>query len=159
MMRPFHPKGGAARDRHERGMECDGRGHVARRAVWTWTAKSCGPGAPLAGAKSADHGDLPATVTTKPVSPGRARKSLLTPSRRECRCSARTCGEYSCVLPFIAHKAAGAAQHPAFPAPSAFSRDIADAELGRLQPRERSIVFTRAAAHPSRHIAARCSSG
>jgi hypothetical protein len=25
MMGPFHPKRGAGRDRHERGMECDGR--------------------------------------------------------------------------------------------------------------------------------------
>jgi hypothetical protein len=29
-----------------------------------------------------------------------------------------TCGDYACVLSLFAHKAAGAAKHPAFPAPS-----------------------------------------
>src|SRR5579871_6968220 len=63
------------------------------------------------------------TVTQKPVSPGRARHKPLTPLRRECRCFGWTCGEYACVLFAFAHEAAGAAQHPAFPAPSLSSRD------------------------------------
>jgi hypothetical protein len=29
-----------------------------------------------------------------------------------------TCGDYACVLSLFAHKAAGAAKRPAFPAPS-----------------------------------------
>src|SRR5215468_7555906 len=33
-----------------------------------------------------------------------------------------TCGEYACVRSHVAHKAAGAAQHPAFPAPSSLWR-------------------------------------
>jgi hypothetical protein len=67
---------------------------------------------------------LQATVTQKPVSPGRARYKPLTPSRRECRCFGWTCGEYACVLSAIAHKAAGAAKHPAFPAPSSLEGDF-----------------------------------
>src|SRR5215813_11734808 len=42
--------------------------------------------------------DLQVTVTQKPVSPGRARHSLLKPSRRECRCFGFICGDYTCVL-------------------------------------------------------------
>src|ERR1700751_1000052 len=59
------------------------------------------------------------TVTQKPVSPGRARYMPLTPLRRECRCFGFICGDYTCVLSTNARKAAGAAKHPAFPAPSA----------------------------------------
>src|ERR1700751_1987274 len=81
------------------------------------TAKACGPGALVAGAKLAED-DPQATVTQKPVSPGRARHSPLKPSRRECRCFGFICGDYTCVLSTNAHKAAGAAKHPAFPAPS-----------------------------------------
>src|SRR6201987_2336688 len=65
----------------------------------------------------ATRSDLQVTVTQKPVSPGRARHSPLTPSRRECRCFGFICGDYTCALSTIAHKAAGAAKHPAFPAP------------------------------------------
>jgi len=43
--------GGAYRDRHERGAECGGRGCADRRAAHSRTAKSCGPGAPMLGAK------------------------------------------------------------------------------------------------------------
>jgi hypothetical protein len=93
----FHSNGGAGRDRHERGMECDGRGCAARRAARMRTAKACGPGALVAGAKFAED-DPRATVTQKPVSPGRARRSLLKPSRRECRCFGFICGDYACVL-------------------------------------------------------------
>jgi hypothetical protein len=46
IIRAFHPKRGADRDRHERGMECDGRRCVAWRAARMRTAKACGPDAP-----------------------------------------------------------------------------------------------------------------
>jgi hypothetical protein len=59
--------------------------------------------------------DLQATVTTRSWTPGRARRSLLTPSRRECRCFGFICGDYACVLLSIAHKAAGVAQTPGIP--------------------------------------------
>jgi len=42
--------------------------------------------------------DAHAAVTQKPVSPGRARRSLLKPSRRECRCFGFICGDYTRVL-------------------------------------------------------------
>jgi hypothetical protein len=45
----------------------------------------------------------------------------LTPLRRECRCFGFICGDYTCVHSTIAHKAAGAVKHPAFPAPSLFT--------------------------------------
>src|SRR5262249_46451039 len=85
------------------------------------TAKACGPGALVAGAKVADD-DPRATVTQKPVSPGRARYRPLTPSRRECRCFGFIFGDYTPVLSTLAHGAAGAARHPAFPAPSSSFR-------------------------------------
>jgi hypothetical protein len=56
------------------------------------TAKACRPGALVAGAKLAED-DPQATVTQKPVSPGRARHSPLKPLRRECRIVRRTCGD------------------------------------------------------------------
>ena len=64
------------------------------------------------------------TVTQKPVSPGRARYRPLTPSRRECRCFGFICGDYTRVLSTTAHEAAGAAKHPAFPAPSHLLRAV-----------------------------------
>ena len=68
LIRPFHPIRGAGRDRHERGMECDGRGCVAWRAARMRTAKACRPSALVAGAKpvganSAGDGDTKAGLT------------------------------------------------------------------------------------------------
>ena len=102
-----------------RGAGCDGRERIVRRAMRERTAKACGPGALVAGANPRVE-EPGGTVTQKPVSPGRARYRPLTPSRRECRCFGFICGDYTCVLSTIAHKAAGAAKHPAFPAPSSF---------------------------------------
>ncbi len=56
----------------KRAAGCDGREGIVRRAMRERTAKACGPGALVAGAKLADD-DLQVTVTQKPVSPGRAR--------------------------------------------------------------------------------------
>src|ERR1700758_2659525 len=103
-----------------------GRRHSLR------TAKACRPGALAAGAKFAED-DPQATVTQKPVSPGRARYRPLTPLRRECRCFGFICGDYTCVLSAIAHKAAGAVEHPAFPAPS--SLEAREPFLTRTQSR------------------------
>ena len=51
---------------------------------------------------------------------GESAEKAVKPSRRECRCFGFTCGDLSlCAFPY-ARKAAGAAQHPAFPAPSVF---------------------------------------
>ena len=53
----------------------------------------------------------------KARSPGRLRRKLLKPSRRECRNVRLTCGDYACVLFSLAHKAAGAvnARHSLLP--------------------------------------------
>jgi len=102
--------------------------------------RKAGRSTPLAaGVKSAEATPR-ATVTTKPVSPGRARRSLLTPSRRECRCFGLTCSDYAHVLFHSAHEAMGAAKHLAFPVPSAFSRETYFVKLGRIVPRERENV-------------------
>jgi hypothetical protein len=97
--------------------------------AWLRTAKACGPGALEAGANPRVE-EPGGTVTQKPVSPGRARYRPLTPSRRECRCFGFICGDYAHVLSTLAHGAAGAAKHPAFPAPSVFARVIGS-RLGR----------------------------
>jgi hypothetical protein len=72
---------------------------------------------PWAGAKSCGT-FRKATVTNKVMDTGESTEQPLTPSRRECRLFGFTCVDYTCVLFAIAHKAAGAAKHPAFPAPS-----------------------------------------
>ena len=63
----------------------DGRERIVRRAMRKRTAKACGPGAPVAGAKFVGSMIPQVTVTQKPVSPGRARDKPLTPLRREGR--------------------------------------------------------------------------
>ena len=86
-------------------------GHRADdQVVWSWR--------PWAGAKSARRfaGDGDSEV----MDTGESSKQPLKPPRRECRCFGFICGDYTCVLSTIAHKAAGAVKHPAFPAPSAF---------------------------------------
>jgi hypothetical protein len=62
----------------------DGKGVWARRPSGRCQARASED----VGPSGSTRRDAPATVTQKPVSPGRARRSLLTPSRRECRCSA-----------------------------------------------------------------------
>jgi hypothetical protein len=65
--RPVPPHRGAARDRHERGAGCDGRGGAARRAAPMRTAKSCGPDAPtLASSRRRCFRISLATVARKP---------------------------------------------------------------------------------------------
>ena len=49
---PVPHRQGAYRDRHGRGAECGGRVGAVGRAAPARTAKSCGPGAPMLGAKS-----------------------------------------------------------------------------------------------------------
>src|SRR5215467_9080758 len=49
---------------------------------------------------------------------GESSEKAAEPLRRECRCFDFICGDYTRVLSTLAHEAAGAAKHPAFPAPS-----------------------------------------
>ena len=62
------------------------------------------------------------TEAIKPGTPGRVRHRPLKPLRRECRTVWLTCGDDSRVF-LVAREAAGAAKHPAFPAPSFFVGD------------------------------------
>src|ERR1700731_3916041 len=55
---------GAARDRHERGAGCGGRGGRFDECAGLRTAKSCGPDAPTLA--SSWRSNLPATVAKKP---------------------------------------------------------------------------------------------
>jgi len=49
--------------RHERGAECGGHDGAGRRSALAWTAKSCGPGAPKAGAQVGDDASRIAAAT------------------------------------------------------------------------------------------------
>ena len=49
--------------RHERGAECGGRECADRRTAYSRTAKSCGPGAPMQGAKLSRDSKGPAKAT------------------------------------------------------------------------------------------------
>src|SRR5215475_9762136 len=60
------------------------------------------------------------TVTQKPVSPGRARHSLLKPSRRECRCFGFICGDYLCAF-YHCTQGCGCSQTPGIPCALCFS--------------------------------------
>jgi hypothetical protein len=112
---------------------------VAWRAMPARTAKLCGPDAPtlassLVMAMSAlrvrHAGIHKATVANKPGHRGERRAAVNTIAQGMSMFRL-TWSDYACVLAFIAHKAAGAAKHPAFPAPSAVLR-AADAKLGRI---------------------------
>jgi hypothetical protein len=80
------------------------------------------------------------TVTQKPVSPGRARYSPLKPSRRECRVSASPVVTMLVCFFTFAHWAAGAAKHPAFPAPSSVRKARFSVNSGAIVPRECQIA-------------------
>ena len=104
------------------------------------TAKACGPGALVAGAKLADD-DLLATVTQKPVSPGRARYKPSTPSRRECRCFGFACSDYACVLLSSRTQGCGCSQTPGIPCTLSFSRAAEKHSSGVIAPRECTRLF------------------
>jgi hypothetical protein len=82
-MRPFHPIRGADRDRHERGMECDGRGSARQACETNADGEAVWSRFPDAGIKPAD-GDWRATVAKKPGHRGE-RGISLQPLRRGCR--------------------------------------------------------------------------
>src|SRR5579871_2696305 len=104
------------------------------------TAKACGPGALAAGAKFCGT-FRKATVTQKPVSPGRARDKPLTPLRRECRCFGFSCSDYAHVLPSHLHVRLWVRlEHLAFPAPSRL-RGRPTQDSGEISPRECGLLF------------------
>jgi hypothetical protein len=120
-------------------------GCVAGRAARSWTAKSCGPGAPwLALSWRRCFGIAPMTVTKKSWTPGRARRKPLKPlargmpERSDC-----TCGDYARVLFYFAREAAGAAGARHSLRPLSIGGDFCG-QLGRFQRREKaSLCFLR----------------
>ncbi len=97
---------------------CDGRDGCARRAQWLRTAKSCGPG--LSTLRSSPWTLLDGTRGRwgqERRSPGRARRTPLTPSRGEGRvCPAVPVVPAACIL--LSRRATGLSRGPAFLAPS-----------------------------------------
>jgi len=112
--------GGAHRDRHDvRGGDAVDVAALTDERASHGRAKSCGPGAPKAGAKSGRGcGRIAAGEGgNRQGSPRRARISRK-PLRREGRCdSACTCG-FALSRNFFARRPMGACGHPVFPAPS-----------------------------------------
>jgi hypothetical protein len=104
---------------------------VARRAARARTVKPCGPVSATLGS-SCVKTIRAATVAKKPASPGRARSS------RSNHCAGNAVMLRRPVVTTLvcffhsAYEAAGAAERPAFPAPSVFGRDENDASPGRI---------------------------
>jgi hypothetical protein len=137
---PAHPaptQRGASADRHETwardAMDATVPGAFLRSTIGTRsrTAESCGPDAPRLASSLQVSGVGPsgptrrypqATVTQRSWTPGRARRSLLKPLRRECRCNGLTCGSYTHVLLHSYMRPWVRLKHPAFPAPSGLPR-------------------------------------
>src|SRR5262249_3724401 len=82
-----------------------------------------------AGAKPAEV-IPPVTVTQNPVSPGRVRRSLLTPSRGEGRVAPVEPVVNTLVCFPTCARGCGCSQRPAFPAPSICWRDLLKQRLG-----------------------------
>ena len=107
------------------------------------TAKSCGPGAPRAGAKLATmHSHRAGDGGKRNGSPRRARISRK-PPRREGRLSPPVPVVHARSRNFLCACGPGCSGHPAFPAPSAFEGGRDDAKLGRIPPRGCELMSPR----------------
>ncbi|MFK4382788.1 hypothetical protein ACVWYQ_001096 [Bradyrhizobium sp. USDA 3397] len=142
--------GGGRRQRRAQAV-CRADHSVSRRGAHTTgavsrTAKSCGPGARGLCAKACGDvagrpGPAPSVIrkATGAIvhrSPGRARHKPSTHCAGKAGCLASPvcrCAAFSSTR--FAQWTAGASRHPAFPAPSAFSRVVNAAKLGRTLPR------------------------
>ncbi len=115
---------------------CDGRDGCARRAQAARTAKSCGPG--LSMLRSSPWSLLDGTRGRwgqESRSPGRARRTPLTPSRGEGRvCPAVPVVPAACIL--LSRRATGLSRGPAFLAPSRCSEGH-DECITRVSPAAR----------------------
>ena len=130
-------KRGASRSSRTLGAGCGGRNGDARRAALKRTAKACGPDAPTLASRSRDY---PANDGGKRArSPGRARISRKTIAQGM---------PADCGVPVVANACAfcctrgrGCTAHPAFPAPSYFSRVIVSKTRTHRAARTRSCVL------------------
>jgi hypothetical protein len=90
---------------------------VAWRAAQARTAKPCGSDPPTLGSSFAAI--RKAMVANRPGHQ-EERGAAVNTIAQGMSMFRLSCSDYACVLLIFAHKAAGAAKHPAFPAPSAF---------------------------------------
>jgi hypothetical protein len=86
---------------------------------WMRTAKTCGPGTPGL-VLSLEFDELKATVTNKVMDTGESTEKAVNRCAGNAGLFRRTCSDFAGVLLIFAHWAMGAAEHPAFPAPSSF---------------------------------------
>jgi hypothetical protein len=133
-------KRGASRSSRVLGAGCDGRRQRVRRARLVRTAESYGPDAPglASSLRIGDVGligpDAPGSAgdgDNKAWSPGRVRRSLLTPSRREGRVAPVEPVVDLLVCFLISHARLRVRPAPAFPCALFPTRGNAPARLGR----------------------------
>ena len=111
------------------------------KAVWSWHPLLVSRLA--AEVNSVSENLIPATVTRRIRSPGRARNKPLKPLRAgECRVDSGEPVVTTLVCFFnFRTRGCGCSGHPAFPAPSVFRGETVHANLGRIAPRERGVMF------------------
>ena len=138
--RPVPPKG-AARDRHERGAGCDGRGWCRGRTaqeadgqvVWSWHLKGwCQAG----GGNSSSDG------VNKARSPGRLRSNRK-PLRAERRVFWCICGDYPGLAFFFCPASRGCIVRPAFPRPDPRAKPKMIPRAKKITRRDREVVSCR----------------
>ena len=123
-------KRGVSRSSRTLAAGCDGRVGVLRRSARMRTAKACGPDLPTLGSSLARRFARRRWLSS-PVHRGE-RAISRKPLCRECRMFRLTCS-FELVCFFTAHEAMGAAERPAFPAPSLLSRADDDASPGHIR--------------------------
>src|SRR5258706_2207045 len=110
---PSRPNRGAARDRHERGAGCDGRGSARDERGLMRTAKSCRSDAPMPASSLREEAQ--ATVSNKPGHRGEREVSRKTIARGRPGLLRCTCGDYARVLCLISHARLRVHWPPGFP--------------------------------------------
>src|SRR5258705_7563079 len=135
---PSRPNRGAARDRHERGAGCDGRGSARDERGLMRTAKSCRSDAPMPASSLREEAQ--ATVSNKPGHRGEREVSRKTIARGRPGLLRCTCGDYARVLVLFRTRDCGCIGHPAFPAPSDIRGTKVRPNLGRSAPRECGVA-------------------
>jgi hypothetical protein len=112
------PDGGAARDRHERAVRCDGREWRTRRRRLTRTAKSCGPGVAVLALSPREAKLLGDDGGKKAVLRGELEVSRKAIAQGRPGCSRCTCMLVCVFLVCTCTRDRGCGKHPVFPVPS-----------------------------------------
>ena len=138
------PDGGAARDRHERAVRCDGREWRTRRRRLTRTAKSCGPGVAVLALSPREAKLLGDDGGKKAVLRGELEVSRKAIAQGRPGCSRCTCMLVCVFLVCTCTRDRGCGKHPVFPAPS----DL-DEGKQRCRPRAKHVARSQTRIHPS----------